>query len=130
MHELSIALSIIDLAAEELQRQGGGRVEAIHLKLGALSGVVKEALLSAYEMACEQSPLAGARLLIQDVPVEVFCPSCNREMQVESIQEMRCRACGTLSGQVVRGREMEVVAMEICDEPIRQPQGGPTAAIG
>ena len=29
MHELSIALSMIDVAAEEAQRQGGGRVVAL-----------------------------------------------------------------------------------------------------
>ena len=56
MHELSIALSIVDMAAEEAERQGG-RVVAVHLKLGPLSGVVKAALLSAYELAREGSPL-------------------------------------------------------------------------
>ncbi|HTL31222.1 MAG TPA: hydrogenase maturation nickel metallochaperone HypA [Tepidisphaeraceae bacterium] len=116
MHELSIALSIIDVATEELERQGGARIDAVHLKLGALSGVVKEALLSAWELACEHSPLAGSRLVIEDVPIEIFCPTCGCEREIESIQEMRCRACGTLSGQVVQGRELEVTALEICDE--------------
>ena len=44
MHELSIAMSIIELAQEESERRGV-HVSAVHLKLGALSGVVKEALL-------------------------------------------------------------------------------------
>jgi hydrogenase nickel incorporation protein HypA/HybF len=116
MHELSIALGIIDVAGEELDRQGGGRVEAIHLRLGPLSGVVKEALLSAWELACEQSPLAGSQLIIQEVPVTVFCPNCNTERPVVSIQEMRCAECGTLCPRVVQGRELEVAAMEIVDE--------------
>jgi hydrogenase nickel incorporation protein HypA/HybF len=60
MHELSIALSIIDAACEEAERHAGARVVAVHLKLGPLSGVVKEALVSAYELAREGSPL-GAR---------------------------------------------------------------------
>ena len=50
MHELSIALSIVDMAAYEMQRHDGARLHAIHLRLGPLAGVVKEALLSAYEM--------------------------------------------------------------------------------
>jgi hydrogenase nickel incorporation protein HypA/HybF len=118
MHELSIAISLIDLAAEELERQGGGRIDAVHLKLGRLSGVVKEALLSAYELACEGSPLEGSRLVIEDVPVRVFCPTCDAVHDVESIQDMHCVACGTPSGNVVQGRELELVALEICDEPI------------
>jgi hydrogenase nickel incorporation protein HypA/HybF len=115
MHELSIAVSIIDVAIEELERQGGGRVDAVHLKLGPLSGVIKEALLSAYELACEQTALEGSRLLIQEVPVEIYCAQCQAEQRVESIQEMSCCVCGTPSAQVVRGRELEIVAMEICD---------------
>ena len=55
MHELSIAMSILDLAGEEVERQGGGRVVAIHLRLGPLAGVVKTALCSAFELAREAS---------------------------------------------------------------------------
>ena len=74
MHELSIAMSIVEMAQEEaLQR--GVQVNAVHLKLGALSGVVKEALLSSYEMACDDTPLRGSRLVIEDVPVVIFCPT-------------------------------------------------------
>ena len=67
MHELSIALSILDFAAEEAERRGG-RVVAVHLRLGPLSGVVKEALLSAYELAREGTPLAAAALVVEEVP--------------------------------------------------------------
>ena len=56
MHELSIAMSIVEMAEEEA-RAPRERVTAVHLKLGALSGVVKEALLSSYEMACFDTPL-------------------------------------------------------------------------
>ncbi len=57
MHELSIAMSIVDLAQEESERRGGVQIKAVHLRLGPLSGVVKDALLSSYEMACEDTPL-------------------------------------------------------------------------
>ncbi len=60
MHELSIALSIVEGAEEEVERQGGGRVYAVHLRLGPLSGVVKEALLFSYELACEGTSLEGS----------------------------------------------------------------------
>lgn len=38
MHELSIALSIVELAQAEARRQGATEVKAVHLKLGLLSG--------------------------------------------------------------------------------------------
>ena len=43
MHELSIAMSIVELAEEEAERRGV-QVEAVHLKLGALSGVLRNGL--------------------------------------------------------------------------------------
>ncbi len=67
MHELSIAMSIADAAAEEALRHVGSRVCAVHLRLGDLSGVVKDALLFSWEASCEGTPLAGARLVIEEV---------------------------------------------------------------
>jgi len=58
MHELSIALSIVDMAQEESSRRGDVAIRAVHLQLGLLSGVVKDALLASYEMACPQ-PVGG-----------------------------------------------------------------------
>ncbi len=113
MHELSIALSLIDSATEEAERRGGAQVKALHLRLGSLSGVVKDALLFSYEVACNGTPLEGSRLVIEDVPVVIHCRECQRDQQLESIQRFCCPVCGTLSAEVVRGRELEFVAMEI-----------------
>jgi hydrogenase nickel incorporation protein HypA/HybF len=68
MHELGIAMSIAEAAGEEAARYAGSRVCAVHLRLGGLSGVVKEALLFSWDASCEGTPLAGAQLVIQEVP--------------------------------------------------------------
>lgn len=113
MHELSIALSMIEMAAEEAERRGGVRVNAIHLKLGQLSGVVKEALLFSYDVACEGTPLEGSRLVIEEIPVVVYCQTCRAETALASVQLFCCSVCETPTSQVVRGQELEVVALEI-----------------
>src|SRR5580700_6329725 len=115
MHELSIAMSIVEMAQEESERRGQAQVLAVHLRLGQLSGVVKEALLSSYEMACEATPLQGSRLLIEEVPVEVLCPACGGPRTVQSIQMFACSDCGTPVYEVIHGKELEVVALEIRD---------------
>ena len=112
MHELSIAISIVELAEEEAERRGV-QIEAVHLKLGVLSGVVKDALLSCYEMACENTPLQGSRLVVEDVPLVVFCSKCRAGRQLSSVQLFCCPECGTPTAEVVRGRELEVVALEV-----------------
>ena len=100
MHELSIAMSIVELAEEEAERRGV-QVNTVHLKLGALSGVVKEALLSCYEMACEGTPLQGSRLLVEDVPVVIFCPSCRSQRPLSSVQLFCCPQCGTPCSEIM-----------------------------
>lgn len=112
MHELSIAMSMVEMATEEAARRGV-QVSAIHLKLGELSGVVKEALLFSYEVACEGTPLEGSRLVIVEVPVVVYCPACEAETTLASVQQFCCALCHTPTSQVVQGKELEVVALEI-----------------
>ena len=112
MHELSIALSLVDLACEEAGRQSG-RVCALHLKVGALAGVVPQALRASYEMATMDTPLAGSRLVIEEVPVLVFCPRCQAQRPLADAYAFCCPACGTPTPQVDQGRELELVAMEI-----------------
>jgi hydrogenase nickel incorporation protein HypA/HybF len=66
MHELSIAMSILDAAEEEAQRHDG-TVVGIHVRIGKLSGIVPSALTSAYELAREHTALADCRLVIDNV---------------------------------------------------------------
>jgi hydrogenase nickel incorporation protein HypA/HybF len=112
MHELSLAMSILDLASEEAERQGGGTVAAIHLRIGPLSGVVPEALRSAFELAREGSDLRQAELMIEDVPLIVYCAVCTEERTLASVA-LCCPVCGGPTPKIVCGREMELVALEI-----------------
>jgi len=114
MHELSMAMSIVDTALEESARRGV-QVSAVHLRLGALSGVVKEALLFSYEMACQDTALQGSRLIVEDVPVAVFCPQCQQKRALPSIQSFACPECGSPTKDILQGKELEVFALEVVE---------------
>lgn len=105
-------MSIVDLAQEEADLRGV-RVTGVRVRLGALSGVVKGALISSYEMACFDTPLQGSTLYVEDVPVVVFCPACQIQREISSIQLFCCGVCGTPTSEIVQGKELEVVALEI-----------------
>src|ERR1700743_648874 len=90
MHELSIAISMIDQILEESASRGGLAVEAVHLKLGIFSGVDKDALSFAYELACEGSPLQGSRLVIQTIPLVIYCDACRKNRTPQSVYELSC----------------------------------------
>ena len=117
MHELSIAMGIVEAASEEAQKRGV-QVSGVHLRLGALSGVVKDALLFSYEVACQDTPLAGSKLIVEDVPVVIFCPKCNDKRELVSMQSFACPECGTPTMNIVQGKELEVFALEVEEEEV------------
>jgi hydrogenase nickel incorporation protein HypA/HybF len=115
MHELSIAISMIEMASAQAARLGGAQIEAIHLRLGPLAGVVKEALLFSYEIACQDTPLAGSRLVIEEAPVIIFCHQCQRQEPLLSLENFACPQCHTPSSDIIQGRELEIIALEIAE---------------
>src|SRR5262249_12983604 len=69
MHELSIALSLVDAVCEELPKLGDGvRPQRVLVRVGAKSGVASEALAFAFEIAVDGTPIAGIQLSIESSP--------------------------------------------------------------
>jgi hydrogenase nickel incorporation protein HypA/HybF len=123
MHELSIACSIAELALEEA-RSREVRVTAIHVQLGALSGVVAEALAGSWEIAVAGTLLAGSQLMIQEVPLTVHCRDCALQSAVECTFPLLCPACGRPAPEIVDGRQLQIVALEVEDaEEVEQEEG-------
>ncbi len=116
MHELSIALNLIEIAETAAHNAGAARVETVYLKLGVFSGVVKEALFFAYDTATKGTLLEGSRLEIEDVPLVVYCPTCQQEVELPSIQQFQCPVCGTPAAEIRRGTELELTTMEIMSD--------------
>jgi hydrogenase nickel incorporation protein HypA/HybF len=115
MHELSIAMSLVEMACEKAVELGDVRVEALYLRLGPLSGVVKESLLFSFDLAAQGTAVEGARLEIEDVPLTVFCPDCREERPLSGPPRLRCPVCGAATPQVVQGRELELRALEVME---------------
>lgn len=65
MHELSIAVSLVEAICDELPQLGDVRVHAVRLRVGALSGVAPEALSFAFTVASDGSAIAGAMLRVE-----------------------------------------------------------------
>ena len=115
MKQASIAMSIVEMAEEESDQRGGARINAVHLKLGAMAGVVKEALLASYQLACEGTGLQGSHLVIEEVGLVGYCPQCGERRTLDSVQWLACPECKGPVAELIHGRELEVVALEICE---------------
>jgi hydrogenase nickel incorporation protein HypA/HybF len=113
LHEITVALSLLEGVQTTALEQGIERVSAVHIRLGALTGIARDALLFSWDVATEQTVAEGSQLCIEEVPLVVFCDRCGAERAPRSGSGLLCPECGTPSPQIVRGREMQLVAMEV-----------------
>lgn len=114
MHELSIARNLIELACELAEQQGAARVRRIHVRLGALSAVMRS-LYFCFGPASRGTLCEGAILQIEEVPLTVHCPQCEATKSPRARYNFRCPTCGTPTPRVLTGREMQLVALEFAD---------------
>lgn len=112
MHELSIAVNLVEIADQAASNAGLTHVTTVHLRLGQLSGVVADALLFGYDVSTQGTRLEGSRLEIQEVPVSIFCSQCQADYPLPDIQLFRCPACGDSAVIVTAGKQLELVSIE------------------
>lgn len=120
MHELSIAIALVDLASDAAADLGVSRVDAVHVAIGPLAGVVEDALRFSFDVAAAGTPVDGAALRIRQVPLVVFCSACEAERRLDSAQHLRCPVCGASTPDIRSGRDLQLTALEIPDVPDRR----------
>lgn len=118
MHELSIAQSLIDAASQFASDEGSSRVIKLNIRIGLLSGIVKDALLFSFELAAEGTPCAGAELVIDEVPISVLCPHCEEVKFLVDQYCFLCPTCGTPTPKILSGQELDLVSLEIETEEV------------
>ncbi len=116
MHELSIACDLVESLGKHLDEQApGAGVRSVLLRVGVMSGVDSQALRWAYDVAIRDTRFAGSRLEIETVPLVVWCANCQAEQSLENLAPLRCPSCSALTPRMVRGRELEILAVELID---------------
>lgn len=112
VHELSIANSLVNIVAELAE---GTCVRKIHLNIGALSCVHPDSLRFSFDSIVAGTPLADASLEIRELPVVIYCPTCEQLRTLSGLQDFRCPVCQTLSGDIRQGQELEIESIEVLD---------------
>ncbi len=116
MHEMGIALQIIDIVKASLPEDAkGAPIERINLKIGKLSAVVADSLRFCFEIAVKDTALDGAVLHIEKIPVTARCNDCRHQWTLAN-PVFSCPACDGGAIDVLSGRELAVDSIEIKDE--------------
>lgn len=112
MHEMSIAQGLIDILREEMRRHRATRLRRVRLRLGELSAVVPEALSFCFSVITEGTEMEGAELVMDQVPLEGRCKACGETFRVLNYT-FQCPKCDGQSVEVLGGRDLSVVEMEV-----------------
>lgn len=119
MHEMSVALAVVDQVAEAADRAGDvTAVRSVRLQVGELAGVVPDSLAFCFELACSGTLLEGAELVTEAVPGRARCTPCAHEWAVGMPPRLSCPACGGTRTDLLAGRELRIV-------DVRWEDGGP-----
>lgn len=99
------------MAVDAAKSAGATRVRKLRLRIGSLSGVVPDSLRFAFDVARRGTMAEGATLEIDSVPAACWCATCQAEFEcVDFFNE--CPRCHNVSGELRRGRELDIAAVE------------------
>ncbi len=111
MHEASLAENMLKLAA----KAAGDRalsVKAVVVSVGALSGVMTDALTFAFDAMKKGMGLENALLKIEPSQVVARCRSCEREYAPEGFPFI-CPQCQSNAFDIIGGEEVFVKELEL-----------------
>lgn len=112
MHELSIALSIIDLVEKEVRKNGSSVIQEVELEIGELSGVELQALDTALECAVKNTALEQARMTTHVIRGQGYCNDCETTFPKQT-RFAPCPHCGSYLVKITQGTELRVKSIVV-----------------
>ena len=108
MHELAIVEGVVDQVTTRLPET---RIRSVRLEIGALSGVVPDALRFCFDLATEGTTMEGASLEITEMPGRCRCRSCGGEFSPDGLI-LLC-PCGGADVEVLSGQELKIASVGV-----------------
>lgn len=112
MHELSIAINIVDIAVKEAEKAEAKRITDLDIDVGTLSGVVIEALEFALQEAVKNSILEQAKITINEIHAKAHCNECRKVVGVTYLFEA-CPHCQSMDLTLTQGQELRVKSLKV-----------------
>ncbi len=112
MHELSIAMSVLEASQRELERHSGAQLRKIHIRVGELAAVDPEALRFSFEAITRETDWAGVELDVDYIARTNQCLDCSAQFPVRD-GEFKCPECGSECTSFLRGDELEIASLEL-----------------
>lgn len=112
MHELSVVMSIIDIALEQATKEKATLIEEIELDIGCLSTIEMNAFEFAWQQGVKQTPLETTIKKTNRIKGQGICADCNTRFAVENLYDA-CPSCGGHLVHITAGKELRVKSLVV-----------------
>lgn len=119
MHELSMAMSVLDIILEKAKEENAIKITEITIEIGELLFLNPEQFQFCMELVTEKTMAEGAHLTIRVTPSLLRCRTCGKEFHWEQSPEnhfvfpvLECE-CGSKDLEIAGGRELNIVSIRI-----------------
>ncbi len=112
MHELSIAMGIVDIAEKETAKVKATKVDLIELEIGTLAGIEIDSLDFVWSSAVKNTVLENAIKKINIIHGEAKCSDCDTIFKLDNIYDA-CPNCNSYVKGVTKGKELLVKSLEV-----------------
>ncbi len=114
MHEVSLALSLLDLVEENCRATGFQTVSSVKVQVGKVSGILPEALTFAFDSVKRETAIArDSKLIIEMVPLGGVCSTCKRNFTTDELYVFECPSCSSPSFKINQGHELKLIELEV-----------------
>ncbi len=114
MHELSIMSNIFDIVIEHAEKNKATKINAVNLKIGVLSDIIPDWAQMYFDMLTKETIAENAKLNIDRVPASYKCRECDHVTNLEEGEwNFFCEKCESADIELLTGRELSVVSIEI-----------------
>lgn len=110
MHELTIAQSIVELAEDVTLKEKADSICSIDIEIGALSGVVLEALEFALEMTVKNTKLENAEINYLKINGKADCINCNFRFETNDLLAL-CPKCNGANFKIIDGKQLRIKSL-------------------
>ena len=114
MHEVSIALGMIEELLRIARDNNAQKITSVKLKIGKMSGIVTDSLMFAFDAIKLEHPLlTTAAIVIEEIPLIYECNGCGNTFHAETGGFPSCPVCKSYKLKIISGEEQHIENVEV-----------------
>lgn len=113
MHEVSLAISLLQVAEDVCRYHGYNSIKSIKVRIGRASGVHADSLSFALETVKMGTLAEKANFVLDLISLGGTCQDCGQNFETEEPYIFYCPFCNSSSISIGQGKELQIAEVEV-----------------